>query len=111
MNFNGITEMVCIVRDISDRKILEEERLKMAKLETIQNMIVTINHQMNQSLSVILSQSSLLEKEAEKGSQLREDVSMIREEATRLSELIRKISILKELKLTDYTSGTKMIDI
>ena len=49
--------------------------------------------------------------DAEKESQLYKYVKLIQDEVWRISKLVKKISKLKEIKTTDYTKGTKMLDL
>ncbi len=100
-----------IIEDITERKQLEEAKNMTEKLETLNNMVVTLNHEMNQPLSIIISQADMAMQDAGKESQLYEDISLIKEEAWKITEMIKKIRKIKEIKLTEYSDGIDMIDL
>ena len=108
---NGVNCSVGIFRDITERKILEEEKSKREKLEAISNIIVTLNHEMNQPLSVITSYAGYLMKNAKEDSKVYKDAKLISDEAWRLAEIVKKMSKLREIKTTEYSQGVQMIDI
>lgn len=108
---DGIQYLVGIFRDVTERKKLEEEKINCSKLEAINNMVVTINHEMNQPLSVICSNSEFLLNDVEKDSEIYKDLKIIKAEAWRLAELVRKTQQLKHVETTEYTKGVKMIDL
>lgn len=109
--FKGKNYLIGIFRDISERKTLEEERMRRSNLETMQSIIVTINHEMNQPLSVVISLSNSLLKKFQEDSEIYKDAKIINTEAWRLANLVKKTSRLKAVKTTDYSPGTKMVDL
>ena len=66
---------------------------------------------MNQPLSVIISYADDIMDNVKKESQLYKDVKLIHDEAWRISKLVKKIGKLKEIKTSEYTKGTKMLDL
>ena len=106
-----VAKILGTVEDITGRKKLEEERIKASKLEAINNMVVTINHEMNQPLSVICSNAEFLLNDVEKDSEIYKDLKIIKAEAWRLAELVKKTQQLQHIETTEYTKGTKMIDL
>ena len=108
---NHIIGMFGISRDITAHKRLEEEIAKRNRLEAIQNMIVTLNHSMNQPLSVICSYSKCLLEDIEKDSEAYEDVRIINDEAWKLAAIVRKTADIKVAKTMQYSPGIDMIDL
>jgi PAS domain S-box-containing protein len=108
---NRLNCLVGIFRDITERKKLEEEKSKRDKLEAINNMIVTLNHEMNQHISIIISYSDYLMKGVDEKNQIYGDVKLISDESWKLANLIKKIGKLKEIKTTEYSKGVDMIDL
>jgi len=100
-----------IVEDITERKKLEEERLNRSEIEAINNMVVTINHEMNQPLSIICSNAEALLKEIDKDSKIYKDLKIINKAAWRLADLVRKTQRLREIKTSEYAGGIEMIDL
>ena len=103
--------LIGIFRDITERKEIEKQKSERDKLEAINNIIVTINHEMNQPLSVITSYSNYLIKDNKEVSQTYKDAKLINDEAWKLAELVKKMSKLREIKTTEYSQGVQMIDI
>ena len=111
VEIGGKQYLIGLFRDITDRKRLEEEKLKRSNLEAINKMVVSINHEMNQPLSVLISLSETAAESVEVDKQLKEDLQTIKQEAWKLAKLVKKIQNLKDLKETDYSQGIKMIDL
>jgi len=89
--YNNSVEIIGLVgvhRNITEQKELEKEKSKKDKLEAINNMIVTINHEMNQPLSIITSYSNYIMKDAKEDSQIYKDVKLINDEAWKLAKLV-----------------------
>lgn len=105
--FNAIVR----IRDLTDQKKLEAERLQREKLETVQNMIVTMNHEINQSLSVIMSHAAAQMDENEKESRFFEDAALINDEAAKISGFIKKISKLQVVETAVYSGKSKMLKL
>jgi len=100
-----------IIEDITERKLLEKEKQKRSNLEAIQQMIVTLNHKMNQPLQVIYLCSEALFGEAKKDFKLYKNIERIYNSVNEIDKLIKKITNLKEIKSVDYLSDIKMIDL
>lgn len=107
-----ISWLAGIGKDITDIKRMQEKLLESEKLETAHNMIVTLNHEMNQPLTCVYSyvQSILEDTRKNKAAKL-EYVERLKQQCERLSELLRKISQIRQIKTTDYIKGTKMLDL
>jgi len=108
---NGIECLVGVFRDATERIKLEQERLNRSKLDAVHNMIVTINHEMNQPLSVIKSYSDFLMKDIRADSSVRDDVEIIYQETEKLAQLVKKMSSLKRIKFSEYSPSTQMVDL
>jgi len=90
----------------------EEEKLAARELEVVKDMIVTLNHQLNQYLTVIKGHTQLLlaetkEKDKSKYSRLK----MILEGEKGIEEVINKISNITTVKEKTYVGDVKMLDI
>jgi len=111
MTIGGTDCLVGMVRDASERKKLEEERLIRGKLEAINNMVVSLNHEMNQPLSVICANTEMLLNSVDPGSEVHADAKIINAEAWKLAQLVKKTQQIKAVKTTEYVQGTEMIDL
>ncbi len=91
---------------------LEKEVLAQTRSDAIAELIVAINHQINNPLTAITGNLQLL---LTKANQLPDDVvrllRKIDDGAERILEVIRKLRDLKEAKSTTYINGTMMIDL
>jgi len=102
--------------EIIERKKLEDEKIRMSKLEGIHEMVITVNHEMNQPLSVITASTDYLMQRMEKDSQIYRDSQIIQAAAWKLADLIKKITNLKEksieeIRVTEYARNMKMISL
>ena len=93
------------------RKEKEIEIIKKKELEAISSMVVTINHEINQPLTGICSYADLLKKASKDNPDLLRYSEKIHEQSMRLSELIKRISDITRVEMTEYIDGTKMLDL
>jgi len=107
----GKKYLVGLFRDITEKKKLEEERLKSSKLEAVNHMVVALNHKMNQPLSSIISIAEILKRRITSDKKFEDELTIMYEESWKLAGLIRKMQNLKSLRTTDYSESTKMIDL
>ncbi|MEE2656902.1 MAG: PAS domain S-box protein [Candidatus Latescibacterota bacterium] len=80
-----------IVRDITERKHLEDQLLQAQKMETVGQLAGGIAHDFNNQLGIILFDVELLLAEAEEG--LREDLQKIRQTVLRAANLTRQLLV------------------
>ncbi len=83
--------LVVNTRDITDRVQLEDEFRQFQKLEGVGRLAGGIAHDFNNLLTVILGNASLVEQELPAESELRQDVTVIREAAERGADLTRQL--------------------
>ncbi len=99
-----------LVMDISERKRIEEERIKNEKLKGVLEMAGAACHELNQPLQAILGYSSLISSQLQEDSTFKKQVNVINIEAERMGEITRKLQKISKYETTDYLSGT-IIDI
>lgn len=89
-----------------------EQIVKAQKLESIKEMAISMNHEINNPLTTIYSCTRLLESHIpacdESG---KESLSKIKECCKQINEIVYKLSNLQDVVLTDYVAEHKMIDI
>jgi hypothetical protein len=93
------------------RKEHEIETIKAKQLEAINSMVVTLNHELNQPLTGICAYADLLKKASKNDEDLIRFADKINEQAIRLSSLIKRISDITRVEMTEYIDGTKMLDL
>ncbi len=100
-----------IIRDISDRKLAEQERLQKEKLQSILEMTGAVCHELNQPLqNLTLSSDDLIVGMAE-DNPLYEHAAEITRQADRIGEITKKLMGITKYETKDYIKGIKIIDI
>jgi len=73
----GVISVLCIARDITEQKKLENQLVNTEKLASMGTLAAGVAHELNNPLGVILGFTDLLIEKAEKGSQDYEDLKTI----------------------------------
>jgi PAS domain S-box-containing protein len=105
--------LASIGKDITIVRGLEEKVLAAEKLETVKEMIITLNHKMNQPLAVAsLYLGMLQETENPVSAEERADfLRLIEEQLDRVADLLRKIAEMEEIRTVAYLAENKMVDV
>ncbi|MBW1972105.1 MAG: hypothetical protein DRG20_01470 [Deltaproteobacteria bacterium] len=98
-------------RDITWKKKLEEETREKERLIGAIQMAGAAAHEINQPLTVVLSQTELLLSEVGLPSSANQRAKKIIEATERIREIIVKISSISKYKTKKYIEGIKIIDI
>jgi PAS domain S-box-containing protein len=92
MEFDGVPHLLAIVRDITERKLMEEQILQSQKMDSIGQLAGGVAHDFNNMLSGILGAAELLEmglpEDYDKGHDM---VRLIKTSAGRAAELTAKL--------------------
>ncbi len=109
--FRGKWRALGIIRDISSRKLAEEEHLQKEKLQSILEMTGAVCHELNQPLqNLILSSDDLIVGMAE-DNPLYKHAAEIARQADRIGEITKKLMGITKYETKDYIKGIKIIDI
>jgi len=103
-------EHMILLRDISREKREEESRVQNERNKMAMEMAGSIAHELNQPLTGILGYCSLLLEDLEPDSELAKDIRLIEEQATRISELVKKFQSVVRVKTRSYPGGTRIVD-
>jgi signal transduction histidine kinase len=113
-NLQGKTFVLCVARDISERKRAEEERLKVERLQGVIEMSGAVCHEVNQPLQIISGLADLLSLNSQESdpnynehSQIYRD---IKSEIQRMAEMNKKIMKITKYETKEYLDR-KIIDI
>lgn len=81
------------------------------KVESMQQLAVTLNHELNNVLAVIDLQLSLLDRKSGADPALAKLFRDIRENLARISATVASLKNVRRVVLTDYLPGEKMVDL
>ncbi|MBF0503585.1 MAG: response regulator [Candidatus Omnitrophica bacterium] len=92
-------------------KRAEEEQLQVSNLETVKNMVVTYNHNMNQPLMAAVAYLEGLLIQIPETDKRHASLLKVKNELGKVMAILKKIQALEQLKRTDYVGKTQMIDL
>jgi PAS domain S-box-containing protein len=108
---NQIGSLV-VGQDLTDRKRLERELLEKERLTAITESLATINHQINNPLTPILGNVQLLLKDRNSmDSASVRKLNIIKNNARKISEIIKKFNRLSEPIRKKYYDDINMLEI
>jgi len=105
--------LACIGKDITLARGLEEKALAAEKLETVKEMIITLNHKMSQPLAVAGCYLGMLldrKMKIEPGER-REYLREIDSQLDRVAHLLRRIAEMEEVRTVEYLARSKMVEV
>jgi PAS domain S-box-containing protein len=110
---NGKVQWIAgIGKDITPLKELQNKLVEAKKLETVHEMVIALNHEMNQPLGIISTLIQLILNRIKKGEGIQlGDFEKILAQIKRISDILHKIREIKKIETINYIDGEKMIDI
>ncbi len=81
------------------------------KIETLKQLAVTLNHELNNVMSIIECQLGLLDRRAGGDPAQVTHLRQIRENLRRIADTIASLKDLRRIVVTDYIPGQKMLDL
>ncbi len=81
------------------------------KAETLRQLAVTINHDLNNAMATIEMQLSLLDRESGRDKNLARYFRDIQSTLARMSGRVASLKNIRRVVLTDYVDGQKMVDL
>jgi len=105
-----------LVRDIGERVALERERaargeeVARERQAAIAQLLVGLNHELNNSLMGILTTLHMVEKEGITPAARGEAVARVRGELERMRALVTRLPRITEIDSVDYVGGVSMVD-
>lgn len=105
----GTAENIIVtLTDISQREVVQKERVEKEKLQGVLEMAGAVCHEINQPLQTILGYSTLYRSgEIISEAKLRK----IEFEAKRIGDITTRLSNITQYKTVDYPGDTKIVDI
>lgn len=89
-------------------QLQENER---RRIQTLQQTALTLNHELNNAITTIDLQLTLLRRRSGPDAALQKGLGQIQENLQRMSGVIASLKQLKRVVLTDYVDGVKMLDL
>lgn len=81
------------------------------KAETLRQLAVTINHDLNNAMSTIEMQLKLLDRQSGGSSHLARYIRDIQAALVRMARTVASLKNIRRVVLTDYVDGQKMVDL
>jgi PAS domain S-box-containing protein len=100
-----------VTRDINNRKLMEEERIKREKLQGVLEMAGAVSHELNQPMTAIVLISRLLLEDLDEDNPLYADLSKIKEQILRMGKITAELMHIATYQTLEYVDGQKIIDI
>ncbi len=106
----GISFVVEAVRDITDQKLLEKEKMERMKLQGVIEMAGTAAHELNSPLFAALGTAQLMRDDLP-SQEMIEDMDMIIRNMKTMSELTRKMTAVTGFESQEYVGKTKIVSL
>lgn len=81
------------------------------RLEMLQQVARTLNHELNNATATIELQLTLLKQRSNDGEATRKCLRQIRDNLDRMTRTVQSLKNIRRVVLTDYTAGEKMLDL
>lgn len=105
-------ELLARVKAALRLRALWEELVKYQRLTAITETVVTLSHEINNPLNIIIGSTEFLtERKSISEKDIEKTITFIKEASSRIAAIMNKLSNLKEEVETDYLPGMKMIDV
>ena len=91
MQYQGRPAVMAIVRDITERKKMEEQLLINDRLASLGELVSGIAHEMNNPLTSVIGFSDLLVGRKDLPDDVKDDIKLINKEAQRTSNIVRNL--------------------
>ena len=105
--------------EIATRRIAQDEARRAAEAELararwlagIGETTIALEHEINNPLSALLGHAELLLMDRTLSADQREQLQVIREQAARIADVVRRLAKLKNPQSVEYLSGARMLDL
>ncbi len=108
---NGRLGVLCAIRDITDRKEAEAERMQREKLEGVLEMAGAACHELTQPMQSLLGYTELIRLQISPQDPLYEKTLKIREQVERIAAMTAKLMGITKYETRHYATGRRIIDI
>jgi PAS domain S-box-containing protein len=103
---------LAMVEDITERRRAEDALLESERVEAVEQLAVTIRHEVNNSLTTIVADAQqLVAEDSGLNEEQRAVAKRVHEAGLRIAQDIKRITELSAAPVTDYAGGVKMLDL
>ncbi|HVT88693.1 MAG TPA: HAMP domain-containing protein [Tepidisphaeraceae bacterium] len=81
------------------------------RIETLGQAAVTMNHELNNAVAIIDMQLAMVSRQTSGNPNLEQCLHRIQESLQRITNAVQSLKNVRRIILTDYTPGTKMLDL
>lgn len=106
----NVEYVIEVIRDITAKKLLEEEQLERVKLQGVVELAGTVAHEINSPLFAALGTAQLLEEDLEDRA-LIDDVKTIVRNLKEIGVLTKKMTSMTGFESRDYVGDAKIVEI
>ncbi len=110
ISFHGRAADMALVRDATQRKREEEERIEREKLHSVIETAGAVCHQLNQPLQVIMASIELLSMNLD-DPEIKTRFDVILREAERMGQITNNLERITKYETEEYLEGVKILDI
>jgi PAS domain S-box-containing protein len=100
-----------IIRDITDRKRAEDEKLRFEKLQGVLETAGGICHELNQPIQAISGFTEILMMDLSMDHPYYDKIRLISEQINRMGNITRQLMTITRYETKNYADGEKIIDI
>ena len=106
-----LTGAVDYVRNVTERKILEEERLQREKLEAVLEIAGAVCHELNQPLMALSGYHELIRFNLDEQSPANKYLVKAHKQTRRMGDITGRLMCITRYETRDYAGGMKILDI
>ena len=106
-NDNEFGELADSYNHLAEQLRLNEDR----KMETLQQLGVSLNHELNNVIGIIELQLAYVDRHAKGDDALKTRLVQIRENLHRIVETVAALKDVRRIVVTEYVPGMKMLDL
>ena len=81
------------------------------RIEAIGQVAVALNHELNNAIAIIEIQLTMIDRDTDRSPSYQTSMRQVRDNLTRMVQTVDSLKHIRRIVLTDYTDGTKMLDL
>ena len=108
-----LKEYLGVFKDVTSRRMIEDKRLESQRLAAVAETAITINHELNNPMTIIMGRLYMAQEQARKldDSAIAEGLTVIDKNFRRIIKIVRRLQTIQEVVSTQYFEDLNMIDL